>query len=135
MVIVSSAHNITQMDCNCIIKISVDSISRLTRSDCEYDVMCLTETWLSDDVSSSELFSANYIVYRCDRRFDIVNAETIYICNSGRGCSHGSSTPFSCLVASLMHSALPSVDIVSLKWCVANSKNPLVPLVCTCHLS
>lgn len=32
--------------------------------------MALSETWLSDDVFSSELFPNNYVSFRCDRRYD-----------------------------------------------------------------
>lgn len=39
-------------------------------SECEFDVIALTETWLHDDVSSSELFPAEYFVYRKDRNFN-----------------------------------------------------------------
>lgn len=32
-----------------------------------YDIICLTETWLSDGVMSSEMFNSNYHVHRHDR--------------------------------------------------------------------
>lgn len=35
----------------------------------EYDVIVITETWLSDDINSSEFFDNCYNVYRCDRIF------------------------------------------------------------------
>lgn len=35
----------------------------------DYDVVCLTETWLDDGVYSSEFFSSNYVVLRSDRDF------------------------------------------------------------------
>lgn len=34
---------------------------------CDYDVIALTETWLSPSVNDSELFSQDFIVFRCDR--------------------------------------------------------------------
>ena len=37
---------------------------------CNYDIIALSETWLSDDISSSELISNNYVVYRSDRNFE-----------------------------------------------------------------
>lgn len=43
-------------------------------SDCDYDIICLTETWLSDEVGSTEFFNTNYVVYRCDRKFGVVHA-------------------------------------------------------------
>ncbi|KAF2897762.1 hypothetical protein ILUMI_08425 [Ignelater luminosus] len=36
---------------------------------CDFDAIFLTETWLSDSVSSAELFHKNYTVYRKDRDF------------------------------------------------------------------
>lgn len=35
---------------------------------CEYDIIVLCETWLSLDISDSELFCDNYLVYRRDRQ-------------------------------------------------------------------
>jgi hypothetical protein len=32
-----------------------------------YDVFVLTETWLSDDISSAEFFPSSFLVFRCDR--------------------------------------------------------------------
>lgn len=34
---------------------------------CEFDILCLTETWLTESVHNSELFPTLYNVYRCDR--------------------------------------------------------------------
>lgn len=34
---------------------------------CDYDIICLTETWLNSTVHDSELFSDSFIVYRHDR--------------------------------------------------------------------
>lgn len=39
----------------------------------EYNILCLTETWLHSNISSSEYFPNNYIVYRSDRDFDKSN--------------------------------------------------------------
>lgn len=38
-------------------------------SECEFDAIALTETWLHDDVHSSEIFPTEYHVYRKDRNF------------------------------------------------------------------
>lgn len=38
-------------------------------SDCEYNIVALSETWLKPEVNSCELFS-DYPVYRSDRKFD-----------------------------------------------------------------
>lgn len=35
---------------------------------CEYDIVCLTETWLSEKVQNSELFCNNYEIFRDDRQ-------------------------------------------------------------------
>lgn len=32
----------------------------------DFDIICLTESWLIDGVSSSELFSSHYIIFRSD---------------------------------------------------------------------
>lgn len=40
---------------------------------CEHDIICLTETWLSDDVVSEELFPSEYTVFRSDRNFQLTN--------------------------------------------------------------
>lgn len=39
----------------------------------EDDVVALSETWLSDNVSSSELFPKEYNVDRKDRKFNLIN--------------------------------------------------------------
>lgn len=39
-------------------------------SDCEHDVICLTETWLDSSICSSELIPKEYHVFRADRDFD-----------------------------------------------------------------
>lgn len=39
----------------------------LSSSASDYDVICLTETWLNTSVFDAELFNPNYTVYRVDR--------------------------------------------------------------------
>lgn len=39
-------------------------------SDCEYNIVALSETWLKHEVNSSGLFPDTYSVYRSDRKFD-----------------------------------------------------------------
>lgn len=46
---------------------SVDFMRSVISND--YDVIVLTETWLNEDISSSELFDDRYCVYRDDRDF------------------------------------------------------------------
>lgn len=36
----------------------------------EFDVVCLTETWLLPGIYDSELFDSRYNVYRCDRDYE-----------------------------------------------------------------
>lgn len=38
-----------------------------------FDIIGLSETWLCDEISSSELFSSNYEVFRDDRNLDEIN--------------------------------------------------------------
>lgn len=35
----------------------------------DYDVICLSETWLHENIFSAELFDSRYSVYRCDRNY------------------------------------------------------------------
>ena len=36
----------------------------------DYNIICACETWLNDNISSSELFLDNYTIYRSDRKQD-----------------------------------------------------------------
>ena len=36
----------------------------------DYNVICLCETWLNDNIPSSELFLNDYYIYRQDRQMD-----------------------------------------------------------------
>ena len=40
---------------------------------CDFDIIGISETWLKEDVSSSELFPSNFVVFRKDRDFEILN--------------------------------------------------------------
>ena len=40
---------------------------RLASSDCSYDVIALTETWLNERTSSNQVCGDYYEVFRCDR--------------------------------------------------------------------
>ena len=37
---------------------------------CDYDVFALTETWLTGDITDSELQIPGFNIYRCDRQSD-----------------------------------------------------------------
>ena len=39
----------------------------------DYNIICACETWLKDNISSSELLLDNYIIYRSDRKQDAEN--------------------------------------------------------------
>ena len=37
---------------------------------CNYDIVCITETWLNDGFYNNEFFDGRYQVFRCDRDSD-----------------------------------------------------------------
>ena len=76
-----------------------------------YDVICLSESWLSDDISSNELFSSAYTVFRCDRRFGRVNRTR----GGGVVVAIKNSFSVSKLDLSELISNIPLVDIVGCK--------------------
>ncbi|XP_045471763.1 uncharacterized protein LOC123678670 [Harmonia axyridis] len=39
----------------------------------EYDIICLSETWLSSDILDSEICDDRYVLYRNDRNFDLTS--------------------------------------------------------------
>lgn len=39
----------------------------------EYDLVAITETWLKDSVSDSEIINNNYVLFRSDRKFNLCN--------------------------------------------------------------
>ena len=45
--------------------------TRASIQSCDYDIICLTETWLNDSVTNAELFGTGfkYFIYRKDRDF------------------------------------------------------------------
>lgn len=53
--------------------------------DCPYSIIALTETWLSEDINSSELLNTDYEVFRKDR------------CKTETGLSRGGGAVRSCL--------------------------------------
>ena len=55
--------------------------------DNDYDIIVLTETWLSSDIYDAELFSANYVVFRYDRALSrgggvLIAVKSIFICKT-----------------------------------------------------
>lgn len=82
-----------------------------TISECEYDVLGLTETWLNENVSSSELFNDEYVVFRCDRNFresEISRGGGVLV--AARSNFSSSRLDFS-YITNLIH----SIEIVGLK--------------------
>lgn len=77
-----------------------------------YDFIALTETWLSEDISSLELFPSHYTVIRCDRNFGAMGV------TRGGGVLLAYRNYFDALVLdlSLLSSALPAFDIVGCKF-------------------
>lgn len=75
------------------------------------DIYALSETWLTDDVSDSELFSQNYVVYRKNRDYLAMNV------NRGGGVLLSIKNKFNCTVLDLsrIHLHVPSVDILGVK--------------------
>lgn len=41
----------------------------------EYDVLCITETWLNQNFNSADYFSPEYEVYRADRNYDLLSTQ------------------------------------------------------------
>ena len=41
----------------------------LSLSTCSFDLICLSETWLDNNVNNSEFTTQNYIIFRKDRNF------------------------------------------------------------------
>ena len=42
-------------------------------SSSDYDVICITETWLNSSINNAELFPSSYHTLRCDRNFNSIN--------------------------------------------------------------
>lgn len=59
--------NVYYQNCRGLRTKQAEFVNNLIGSD--YDVVCLTETWLSDDFYSSNYFTNDYYVYRKDRLY------------------------------------------------------------------
>ncbi|CAH0558646.1 unnamed protein product [Brassicogethes aeneus] len=77
----------------------------------DYDIICITETWLSNSVNSSELFPDNYRIVRDDRNFNVVNR------NRGGGVLLGfkDHITFTQLDTSKLSNLVPIIDIIICK--------------------
>lgn len=80
-------------------------------SDLEYDVIFITETWLSERVNNSEIFSTDYSVFRCDRDFVGTNLMT------GGGTLIAVRSNFCAVELNMDHlrRASKSIDVVGIK--------------------
>lgn len=77
----------------------------------EYDVVALTETWLQDDVKTSEIFPDEYIVFRKSR--DVISTQL----NRGGGVLVAAKQHLNAEHVDLreFNSQFPSIDIVACK--------------------
>lgn len=76
--------------------------------DCTYDMICITETWLSDNTFNNELFPDCYNVVRCDRRFDAVGRSR----GGGVLLALNNSIQYLCIDTSFLTETVPLVDVV-----------------------
>ncbi|XP_063917329.1 uncharacterized protein LOC135133030 [Zophobas morio] len=88
---------------------TVNFFNHLTST--SYDLLALTETWLSPDISDNELFSNDYIVFRKDRSFETLK------CTKGGGVVLAIKNKFKCSPIDLTHitSIIPLIDILGVK--------------------
>lgn len=80
-------------------------------SECEFDVIALSETWLHCDVSSSELFPDSYVVCRKDRKFQRLNQQ----CGGGVLLAFKSHIKSEVLDVSLFDMNFPAIDFLAVK--------------------
>lgn len=94
-------------------------------SDLSYDVVCVTESWLSDSVNSSECFPPNYNVIRCDRRFEAIGR------SRGGGAILGLSNAilYTVIDTTFLTNNIPLVDIILCK-CVS----PIKLIICLVYI-
>lgn len=90
---------------------------------CDYDVICLTETWLLPGIYDSEIIDDRYIVYRCDRdystRSDGMGGGTLIAVRKGVVVSK---------VTSYSSNNEGSADIISI--CITLSNNNTLHIYC-----
>ena len=81
----------------------------LSGSTCEYDCVCLVETWLSSDVINSEYFTNNFCVFRKDRNHEVSNK------TRGGGALIAVSSKYVALGLDLSAFSILAIDIVGCK--------------------
>lgn len=94
-------------------------------SERNYDIVCVTESWLSDSILSSELFPACYTVLRCDRRFDRVGRSR----GGGVLLAMLDTIKFTCVDTSLLSDTVPLIDVIICK-CI----NPVELVICAVYI-
>lgn len=86
-------------------------------SECQFEIICLTETWLSYGISSSELFSHSYNVLRCDRQFEPTGLSR----GGGVLIATKSDIQFFSVDLSEFHINFPIIDIIGKKYFLQNT--------------
>lgn len=88
----------------------------------DFDLYCMTETWLTEDILNSELFPSDYVVVRCDRN---LRAHGV---SRGGGVLLASRVDFSCTTLDLdnIRASAPLIDVVG---CRINMKNAFQLLI------
>lgn len=86
--------------------------------DLHYDIICVTETWLSDSVFDSELLPDQYNVIRCDRKFSLVKLSK----GGGVLLAIKNNITFSRINTSELSAVVPLIDIVLCK-CLINMQS------------
>jgi hypothetical protein len=77
----------------------------------DVDVVAVTETWLKDDVLSTELFSSDYIVFRKDRNF----SRTFQSRGGGVALAARSTLSVKLMDVDLAFDNLPEIDFICVK--------------------
>ena len=75
---------------------------------CNFDFIALSETWLFESISSNELFTQDYVVFRKDRNYNVLNA------SMGGGVLFAAKNVHTCVQVNLssITDTLPTIDII-----------------------
>ena len=85
-------------------------------STCDFDFIALTETWLTDNISNSEIFPSHYVVFRNDRNYNLLNS------SRGGGVLLVVKNSVTCTQVDLTSiiRALPTINIICVKISLPN---------------
>jgi hypothetical protein len=91
----------------------------------EYDIISVTETWLSDDITDDELFCNSYTVYRSDRNFLSLGVK------KGGGVLIAVNNKFSSsrLNTATLSDSIPSIDTVGVRISINGSSSMVILVV------